>query len=137
MLHEVIPMMDILNKELETAFNNEKHPLVVRHGIQHALVVLDKYYSKVDYSLMWKTSMCMLLSVVECLLINFILVLHPKYCYHYFERELWEQAWIDTAVSAAWDVWNKYYRTHATVSLPSISHSNSSNLFAALHAPHY
>lgn len=59
MLHEVIPMMDILNKELETAFNNEKHPLVVRRGIQHALVVLDKYYSKVDYSLMWKTSMCM------------------------------------------------------------------------------
>jgi len=77
----------------------------------------------------------MSLSVVECLLINFILVLHPKYRRHYFERELWEQAWIDTAVSAARDVWNKHYRTRATVSLPSISRSNSSDLFAALHAP--
>ncbi|KAE9390045.1 hypothetical protein BT96DRAFT_796710, partial [Gymnopus androsaceus JB14] len=53
MLHEDILMMDILNCTLEESFNDEMLPLAIHCGIQHALVVLDKYYSKVDYSLMW------------------------------------------------------------------------------------
>ncbi|KAE9388208.1 hypothetical protein BT96DRAFT_788890, partial [Gymnopus androsaceus JB14] len=47
----------------------------------------------------------------------------------------WEQHWIDTAVSVPWDIWNKHYQTRATVSVPSISHSNSSNLFSEINAP--
>lgn len=54
-------MMDILNNALEECFNDESLPLIVRRGVQSALVVLDKYYSKVDYSLMWRTAMCALL----------------------------------------------------------------------------
>ncbi|KAE9388156.1 hypothetical protein BT96DRAFT_836722, partial [Gymnopus androsaceus JB14] len=65
MLHEVIPMMDILNCTLEESFNYETLPLVIHRGVQHTLVVLDKCYSKVDYSLMWKTAMCVLLSLLK------------------------------------------------------------------------
>ncbi|KAJ3816600.1 hypothetical protein F5880DRAFT_1457244, partial [Lentinula raphanica] len=57
MLHEVIPIIDVLNKRLEEAVANTALPLVVRRGVQRAIMVLDKYYSKTDESIMWKTAM--------------------------------------------------------------------------------
>ncbi|KAJ3738528.1 hypothetical protein EV360DRAFT_21004, partial [Lentinula raphanica] len=53
MLHEVIPIIDVLNKKLEEAVANNALPLVVRRGVQRAIMVLDKYYSRTDESIMW------------------------------------------------------------------------------------
>lgn len=59
MIHEVIPIMDLLNNRLEVFFNDTSLPGVVRQGIQRAIIVLDKYYALTDESIMWKTAMCM------------------------------------------------------------------------------
>ncbi|KAJ3823931.1 hypothetical protein F5880DRAFT_1481273, partial [Lentinula raphanica] len=94
MLHKVIPIIDVLNKRLEEAVANTALPLVVHRGVQRAIMVLDKYYSKTDESIMWKTAM----------------FFHPKYRRNYFERAGWEDTWINTAVITARELWTTHYR---------------------------
>ncbi|EEB91041.1 hypothetical protein MPER_10671, partial [Moniliophthora perniciosa FA553] len=58
LLHQVIPYIDALNTMLEKHLSNRKLLPCVRATIARALAVLDKYYSKTDESIMWKTAMC-------------------------------------------------------------------------------
>jgi hypothetical protein len=50
-------MMDIVNGTLEKQYNNSTLPSVIRRAIQKGIIVLDKYYSTTDESIMWKTAM--------------------------------------------------------------------------------
>lgn len=49
--------MDILTRELEKALKNRSNLPVVHAGVARGLAIMDKYYSKTDESIMWKTSM--------------------------------------------------------------------------------
>lgn len=59
MLHQVIPMMEILFTEFEAMVNDVDLPDILRRAVQKGLIVLDKYYSLTDESIMWKTVMRM------------------------------------------------------------------------------
>ncbi len=50
--------MDLLNDKLERVVNDESQPSVIRKAVQRAIMVLDKYYTLTDESIMWKTAMC-------------------------------------------------------------------------------
>lgn len=71
MIHEVIPYMDIINKEFEQTLLADKNteddaprkvPLVICKAVQKGLIILNKYYVKTDESVMWKTAMCIFTS---------------------------------------------------------------------------
>ncbi len=57
LLHEVIPTMNILMQELEKAVKNTALLPCVHAGVSQGLAIIDKYYSKTDESIMWKTAM--------------------------------------------------------------------------------
>ncbi|KAJ3817739.1 hypothetical protein F5880DRAFT_1466505, partial [Lentinula raphanica] len=119
MLHEVIPIIDVLNKKLEAAVANTALPLVVRRGVQRAIMVLDKYYSRTDESIMWKTAM----------------LFHPKYRRNYFEHAGWEYNWINTAVFTAREIWTTHYRVATPSRATSSAPSQFDDAFSELDAP--
>ncbi|KAF9064976.1 hypothetical protein BDP27DRAFT_1195606, partial [Rhodocollybia butyracea] len=97
-LHQVIPTMDILNDMLEKEFNDTARPAVIHRAIQRGIIVLDKYYSLTDDSIMWKTAM----------------LLHPRYHEKWFHNAKWEGSWVDTAVREAHRIWTQAYKTTIT-----------------------
>lgn len=130
--------MDTLTKSFEKKLLDLSIPLIVRVALQKALKVLDKYYSKTDESVMWKTVMrkfcCCLLSLCNA---QFSSVLHPKYRRQYFVAQGWKDSWVDTAVSEARRIWTDHYKT--TVKLPAPTSSgglaNEDNPFDDLDRP--
>ncbi len=84
--------MDILTQELEKALKNMALLPCVRVGVSQGLAIIDKYYSKTDESIMWKTAMSKSILLSSWLLgswLYFILVLHPHYKLDYFHSQNW------------------------------------------------
>ncbi len=69
LLHEVILTMDILTWELKKALKNMALLLCVHLGVSQGLAIIDKYYSKMDESIMWKTAMSKSILLFSCLLV--------------------------------------------------------------------
>lgn len=65
-LHEVIPIMDLLNKRFEKILDDLTQPAIIHHAVARGLAVLDKYYSKTDDSVMWRVAMsaCSIISLL-------------------------------------------------------------------------
>ena len=57
LLHEVIPIIDILTEKLEAAVEDDKIQLVIKAGAERGLAILHKYYSKTDESIMYRIAM--------------------------------------------------------------------------------
>ena len=57
LVHQVIPMIDHLNTELESIVNDEQKPKAVRHGAKNALRVLDNYYASISESEIYRVAM--------------------------------------------------------------------------------
>jgi hypothetical protein len=57
LLHEVIPVIDILTEKLEDAIENDHLMSVVKGSAVRGLTVLNKYYSKTDSSIMYQIAM--------------------------------------------------------------------------------
>ena len=69
----------------------------IRHGSQNAIVVLDKYYARMDDSVMYRAAMSEPeFSFHPLPHIDNHSVLHPKHKLEYFCNKKWEQDWIDT-----------------------------------------
>ncbi|SJL18671.1 uncharacterized protein ARMOST_22268 [Armillaria ostoyae] len=66
--------------------------------VSRGLTIIDKYYSKTDESIMWKTAM----------------ILHPRYKLNYFRNQNWLPEWIKTAKQSARDTWKLYYKPTIT-----------------------
>ncbi|KAJ3971457.1 hypothetical protein EV361DRAFT_219428 [Lentinula raphanica] len=98
---------------------NNALPLVVQRGVQRAIMVLDKYYSRTDESIMWKTAM----------------LFHPKYRRNYFERAGWEDNWINTAVVTAREIWTTHYRVASPSRATLLAPSELDDAFSELDAP--
>ncbi|KLO09608.1 hypothetical protein SCHPADRAFT_833804, partial [Schizopora paradoxa] len=95
LLHEVIPMMDILTSMLNKTVTNTKLHIAVRAAAARGRVILDKYYSKTDDSITYRMAM----------------MLHPRYKTSYFEQEKWEKEWVDTAKDILMNQWETYYKS--------------------------
>ncbi|KAJ7220084.1 ribonuclease H-like domain-containing protein [Mycena pura] len=113
-IFEVIPIIDKLNEHLEAA---KKPPPkqrtmfdVVRMAAVAGLGILDKYYTKMDESIMYRIAM----------------LLHPSYGLTYFDKMGWPKEWKDVALDLPRTQWIKNYRVEApteaqpTVCLPTI-----------------
>ena len=57
LLHEVIPIMDILTNLLNDAVSNTSLHIAVRAVAARGRVILDKYYAKTDDSIMYRMAM--------------------------------------------------------------------------------
>jgi hypothetical protein len=57
LLHEVIPIIDILNEKLEGFRDDEQLMAVEKGGVERGLAVLNKYYGKTDKSIMYRMAM--------------------------------------------------------------------------------
>ncbi len=109
--------MDSLNQKLELVFNDQTCPAIIRKAVQRGLIVLNKYYSLTDDSVMWKTAMRVLLSSFGYSLTDSFTVLHPGYRCHWFMKAQWEDSWTDQAVCEPRKIWTRYYKPlikHAT-----------------------
>ncbi|KAK0451967.1 uncharacterized protein EV420DRAFT_1645902 [Desarmillaria tabescens] len=73
LLHEVIPTMDSITRKLEKYLEDATLYPAVCAGVTHGLAITDKYYSKTDESIMWKTAM----------------IMHPRYKLSYFKQQGW------------------------------------------------
>ncbi|SJL14102.1 uncharacterized protein ARMOST_17557 [Armillaria ostoyae] len=98
LLHEVIPTMDSITKKLEKYLEDATLYPAVHAGVARGLAIIDKYYSKTDESIMWKTAM----------------IMHPRYKLSYFRQQGWLREWIMTAEESARETWTTYY-------LPTVS----------------
>ncbi|THU88874.1 hypothetical protein K435DRAFT_570518, partial [Dendrothele bispora CBS 962.96] len=53
LIHEVIPLMDMINRKLEAVVDNDFQDNLLRIAAKKGLMVLDKYYAKTDDSLIY------------------------------------------------------------------------------------
>jgi hypothetical protein len=60
LLHEVIPVIDLLTNHLEDISGDAKYLPSICAGAAKGLAVLNKYYSKTDESVMYRCAMSML-----------------------------------------------------------------------------
>jgi hypothetical protein len=60
LVHAVIPMIDNLHRHLEQASQDPNVHIAVRAGAFAGIKALNKYYSKTDDTIVYRTAMCML-----------------------------------------------------------------------------
>ena len=59
LIHEVIPYMDILTEHLAKFKDNAALKPVIRVGAARGIEVINRYYSKTDYSMVYHVAMSM------------------------------------------------------------------------------
>lgn len=67
LLHETIPIIDILTTALEDTADDKTKLIVVRAAAKRGLCVLNKYYSKTDESIMHRCAMSKYILLCSCL----------------------------------------------------------------------
>ena len=55
--HQVIPIIDILTDKLQAVVGNTRMHMSIWHGAQNAIAVLNKYYARMDDSVMYWAAM--------------------------------------------------------------------------------
>lgn len=99
LLHEVIPLIDILTESLDNTIDDfTLLPTVCAVALRGKLV-MKKYYSYTDDSVMYRLAM----------------LLHPRYKSVYFEKKNWCLLWVDTALELLRDQWNLHYKPKLVV----------------------
>ncbi|THH18736.1 hypothetical protein EUX98_g8907 [Antrodiella citrinella] len=101
LIHQVIPVIDILTENLQQTIDDRSLPKMVRRAAKRGLTVLNKYYSATDQSVMYRIAM----------------LLHPRYKAEYFRRQQWEPAWIATALELLREQWTTYYKPKPAVAV--------------------
>src|ERR1700677_818542 len=71
LLHEVIPIIDVLTDRLEAATGDLTLHAAVRAAAAKGLAILNKYYAKTDDSIMYRMVMSMLSSFQTILCLHF------------------------------------------------------------------
>jgi len=57
LVHQVIPIFDIITTALEDNIENNMLPLVIRHAVLRGYLMLNKYYSLMDDSVVYRVAM--------------------------------------------------------------------------------
>ena len=56
LIHQVIPIFDIITTALEDNISNTSLPLVVRHATLRGMLMLNKYYAQTDDSVVYRVA---------------------------------------------------------------------------------
>jgi hypothetical protein len=114
LIHQVIPIFDIVTTALKDNIDKSTLPLAVHHAALQGYLMLNKYYSLMDESVVYHIAMSGFLTFSSLGYLSFlvILVLHPCYKYKttYFSRAKWPQQWITDAEVLATKVWTEKYK---------------------------
>src|SRR5882762_8849203 len=96
LVHEVIPIFDIIAQALDDYVDDATLPPAVRMAAVRGQAMLNKYYGLTDDSIVYWIAMRMLISAYGiCLLLMLcVLVLHPRYKSSYFHKAGWPREWI-------------------------------------------
>lgn len=65
LIHEVIPIMDILTKKIDDSITDTSLHIAVRAAAARGRVILNKYYSKTDESIMYRMGMSESYSIIN------------------------------------------------------------------------
>jgi len=115
LVHEVIPIFDIIAQALDDYVDDATLPPAVRMAAVRGQAMLNKYYGLTDNSIVYQIAMHMLISAYGiCLLLMLcVLVLHPRYKSSYFHKAGWPREWITTAEELLRTEWNTNYKVKA------------------------
>ncbi|GJF00144.1 hypothetical protein PsYK624_164230 [Phanerochaete sordida] len=94
LVHEVIPVIDIIMGKLFEAMINIELFAQICYGTALGYRLLNKYYSIIDNSILYRCAM----------------ILHPKYKLDYFRNQKWKVNWIAAAVKILHDECENYYK---------------------------
>ncbi|OJT01847.1 hypothetical protein TRAPUB_10054, partial [Trametes pubescens] len=94
LVQDVIPYMDILTNLVDKFRKDEKLAPSVRATAQRGRVILDKYYTLTDETMIYRLAM----------------ILHPGHKLQYFRDENWPEEWITEAVELLRAEWREYYK---------------------------
>ncbi|EIW51479.1 uncharacterized protein TRAVEDRAFT_87359, partial [Trametes versicolor FP-101664 SS1] len=94
LVQDVIPYMDILTNLVDKFRKDEKLAPSVRAAAQRGRVILDKYYTLTDETIIYRLAM----------------ILHPGHKLRYFRDENWPEEWITEAVELLRAEWRAYYK---------------------------
>jgi hypothetical protein len=84
----VIPTMDKMHKELTAAAENVEYSPALQATLTLGKNLLNKYYSLSDDSEIYRIA-------THCYSNHIYLVLHPKHKLKYFEKQNWEEDWVN------------------------------------------
>jgi hypothetical protein len=121
LIHEVIPIFDVITSALDEFIDNIELEPIVRHAALRGMLMLNKYYALTDDSIVYRIAMSTVFSFLllsDLLLTVEILVLHPRYKMTYFTKAGWERDWITTAEHLAKTEWAANYNIVAATSEP-------------------
>ncbi|THU98824.1 hypothetical protein K435DRAFT_660138, partial [Dendrothele bispora CBS 962.96] len=102
LLHTVIPLIDALTDGLLQVCRDWSKSSLTQAAAAKAIAILNKYYSKTDESIMYRTTM----------------IMHLLYRLKYFKDAHWEQDWINTAENTACEIFQEQYLFDVEVESP-------------------
>ncbi|GJF01012.1 hypothetical protein PsYK624_173170 [Phanerochaete sordida] len=105
LLHEVIPVIDIITGRLLEAMEKPSLPAQVRYRAALGYRLLNKYYSVTDESVMYRCA----------------IMLHPKHKLDYCRQQKWKADWITTAVDLLRTQWEDHYKPKPDENAPTAS----------------
>jgi hypothetical protein len=115
LLHEVIPVFDVLTRALDDYVDDATKFPIVRAAARRGRSMMNKYYSLTDDSIVYRIAMCTCsnyfffsLCLIDIDILS--LVLHPRYKTVYFKQARWPQEWISTAEELLREQWTKNYQ---------------------------
>lgn len=100
---------------------------MIRAASQRGRLILDKYYSLTDDSIIYRIAMSTYLPFYCCayLLMFHNTVLHPHYKIQYFRDKDWQEEWIAEAINITRSEWTTFYKVQANDAPPAAAASAS------------
>ncbi|KAK7437101.1 hypothetical protein VKT23_018727 [Stygiomarasmius scandens] len=86
--------MDQITETLSTVRDDTSLNSAVRLAAVRGIIMTNKYYSKTDFSDVYRVAM----------------IMHPEHKTSYFRKQDWPEQWITQAVDIARDIWRSQYK---------------------------
>lgn len=102
LIHEVIPVFDVITTALDKFIDNFDLSPVVQHAALRGMLMQNKYYALTDDSIVYRLAM----------------ILHPAYKTSYFAKAGWEHDWIVAAENLTRNEWKNKYKPSVSNLVP-------------------
>jgi len=114
LIHEVIPHIDVITSTLDEFMDNDSKHSAVWHAALRGLLMLNKYYTLTDESIVFCIAMSKLWFLFQFIILTSIFqVLHPTKKTTYFTKAGWPTSWIDEAKAIITKEWKDNYKPKA------------------------
>jgi hypothetical protein len=104
--------MDHIDSHLASEATNADYPLALQAALAIGRKTLNRYYSKTDYSEVYRIAMGHLILLYIDMVANnlsYFLVLHPRHKLQYFKDANWTPEWINAAHEIVKDEYERKY----------------------------